>query len=250
MRLESSVPPWNQGAPVAPAATESCTKVFSVGTFCGATGRQQGHDVVMQPFDDVADVADGADGAADWWQPDGAEESCDLQQLLRFAVPASQPAATAGTASAAAETATMKAETTRCVRRYAMLRERLVARLLREISNLATPPESQQLPFPAAGRTISLREQRTEGLWEGNFRPKTVPNRGILTMATPRLARDPNDRWIGGVCGGIARWLGWDPDMVRIAYILLSVLSVAFPGTIVYIILWILMPLEADPQEP
>lgn len=68
-------------------------------------------------------------------------------------------------------------------------------------------------------------------------------------MQTVRLARNPHDRWIGGVCGGIARWLGWDPDMVRIAYVLLSILSVAFPGTIVYIILWIVMPLEDDPQE-
>ena len=29
-------------------------------------------------------------------------------------------------------------------------------------------------------------------------------------METVRLARDPHDRWIGGVCGGIARWLGWN----------------------------------------
>ncbi len=52
------------------------------------------------------------------------------------------------------------------------------------------------------------------------------------------------NRFIGGVCGGIARWLGWDPTLVRIGYILLSVLSVAFPGILVYIILWIVMPSE------
>jgi phage shock protein C len=63
-------------------------------------------------------------------------------------------------------------------------------------------------------------------------------------MATTHLARNPNDRWIGGVCGGIARWLGWNSDMVRIIYVLASILSVAFPGTIVYIVLWIVMPLE------
>lgn len=63
-------------------------------------------------------------------------------------------------------------------------------------------------------------------------------------MATTHLARDPHDRILGGVCGGIARWLGWDPTAVRILYVLLSVLSAAFPGTLVYIILWIVMPLE------
>lgn len=63
-------------------------------------------------------------------------------------------------------------------------------------------------------------------------------------METARLARNPNDRWIGGVCGGIARWLGWNSDTVRIVYVLASILSAAFPGTIVYVLLWILMPLE------
>lgn len=63
-------------------------------------------------------------------------------------------------------------------------------------------------------------------------------------MPTGHLARHPNDRWIAGVCGGIARWLGWESDTVRILYVLLSVLSAAFPGTIVYIILWVAMPVE------
>jgi len=47
---------------------------------------------------------------------------------------------------------------------------------------------------------------------------------------------------IAGVCGGIAEWLGWDPTIVRIGYVLLSVLSAAFPGILVYIILWIVIP--------
>jgi phage shock protein PspC (stress-responsive transcriptional regulator) len=47
---------------------------------------------------------------------------------------------------------------------------------------------------------------------------------------------------IAGVCGGIAEWLGWSPAWVRLLYILISVLSAAFPGIIVYIILWIVMP--------
>ena len=51
-------------------------------------------------------------------------------------------------------------------------------------------------------------------------------------------------RVLGGVCGGIAKWLGWDPTLVRIGYILLSVMSVAFPGILVYIVLWIVMPSE------
>jgi phage shock protein PspC (stress-responsive transcriptional regulator) len=49
---------------------------------------------------------------------------------------------------------------------------------------------------------------------------------------------------LGGVCGGLAKWLGWDVTLVRLLYIFVSILSVAFPGTIVYIILWIVMPEE------
>jgi phage shock protein C len=58
------------------------------------------------------------------------------------------------------------------------------------------------------------------------------------------LYRSRHNRLIAGVCGGIAAWLGWDPTLVRILYVLVSILSVAFPGFLVYIILWIVMPLE------
>jgi len=56
------------------------------------------------------------------------------------------------------------------------------------------------------------------------------------------LHRSTRNRMIGGVCGGIAAWVGWDPTIVRIAYVALSILSVAFPGLIVYLILWLIMP--------
>jgi len=56
------------------------------------------------------------------------------------------------------------------------------------------------------------------------------------------LHRSRKHKMIAGVCGGIAEWLGWDPTLVRIVYVVGSVLSVAFPGIIVYIALWILMP--------
>jgi len=47
---------------------------------------------------------------------------------------------------------------------------------------------------------------------------------------------------IAGVCGGIAEWLGWSPSAVRILYVVISILSAAFPGVIVYIVLWLVMP--------
>jgi phage shock protein PspC (stress-responsive transcriptional regulator) len=51
-----------------------------------------------------------------------------------------------------------------------------------------------------------------------------------------------NNKMIAGVCGGLAEWLGWDATIVRIAYVLISIFSAAFPGILVYIILWLVMP--------
>jgi phage shock protein PspC (stress-responsive transcriptional regulator) len=58
------------------------------------------------------------------------------------------------------------------------------------------------------------------------------------------LYRSRTARIFGGVCGGIAKALGWSPARVRVLYVIASVLSVAFPGIIVYLILWIAVPLE------
>lgn len=56
------------------------------------------------------------------------------------------------------------------------------------------------------------------------------------------LRRSQQHNIIAGVCGGIADWLGWSATTVRLLYVLLSVLSAAFPGILVYLILWIAMP--------
>ncbi len=57
-----------------------------------------------------------------------------------------------------------------------------------------------------------------------------------------RPLRKSDDRIIAGVCGGLAEWLGWPANRTRLAYVVLSVLSAAFPGILVYVILWIAMP--------
>ena len=49
---------------------------------------------------------------------------------------------------------------------------------------------------------------------------------------------------IAGVLGGLAQYFGFDPTLARVLYVILSVVSVGFPGILVYIILWIIMPEE------
>lgn len=54
--------------------------------------------------------------------------------------------------------------------------------------------------------------------------------------------RSNRNRVIAGVCGGLAEWLDWPPGRVRVLYVLVSILSVAFPGILVYLILWLVVP--------
>ncbi len=70
-----------------------------------------------------------------------------------------------------------------------------------------------------------------------------------MAEAQTGLKRSVESRLIGGVCGGIAEWLGWDPTLVRITYVAVSLLSAAFPGIIVYVMLWVLMPERDDWEE-
>ena len=64
------------------------------------------------------------------------------------------------------------------------------------------------------------------------------------------LVRSASDRMIAGVCGGIAAWLGWNPTLVRVLYVVVSILSAAFPGILVYIVLWIVMPSRPPALSP
>jgi phage shock protein C len=73
------------------------------------------------------------------------------------------------------------------------------------------------------------------------------PERDEMTCRNP-LVRSWRDVKIAGVCGGIADWLGWDPTHVRVFYVVLTVFSAAFPGVLLYLALWYMMP--QDPQRP
>ena len=56
-----------------------------------------------------------------------------------------------------------------------------------------------------------------------------------------KLYRSSN-RVMAGVCGDIAEYFDIDPTLIRVAYVILSLFSAAFPGVLLYIILMILIP--------
>jgi len=51
---------------------------------------------------------------------------------------------------------------------------------------------------------------------------------------------------IAGICGGVAEYFDVDPTVVRLVYVIISVFSVAFPGILVYLIAWLLMPQDFE----
>ena len=58
-----------------------------------------------------------------------------------------------------------------------------------------------------------------------------------------RLTRS-NDKMVAGVLAGIANYFDVDPTIVRIAYVILSIASIGFPGIIAYLIMWAVIPVE------
>lgn len=76
---------------------------------------------------------------------------------------------------------------------------------------------------------------------------RKIPAKLVAMADGSKRLRKSKNRMIAGVCGGIAEWLGWDPTLVRVLYVLVSIFSAAFPGILVYIILWIVMP---GPEVP
>ena len=59
------------------------------------------------------------------------------------------------------------------------------------------------------------------------------------------IKRSRSEAMIGGVCAGIARHFGWSVTGTRVGYVILSIFSAAFPGILVYLVLWLVLPQEA-----
>lgn len=59
------------------------------------------------------------------------------------------------------------------------------------------------------------------------------------------LRRSRSDRMIAGVVAGLAKYFGIDPTVARVLYVVGSVVSAAFPGMLVYVLLWAIVP-EGD----
>jgi phage shock protein C len=64
----------------------------------------------------------------------------------------------------------------------------------------------------------------------------------VMTMKNKRLVRKNNDRMLFGVSAGLADYLGIDPVIIRLLFVLLTL--VGAHGILIYLILLIVMPEE------
>lgn len=65
-----------------------------------------------------------------------------------------------------------------------------------------------------------------------------------MTSPTHPLRRSVDNRIIAGIIGGLAEYFELDPTLLRVLYVVVSIISVAFPGILVYLILWMVIPAE------
>lgn len=65
-----------------------------------------------------------------------------------------------------------------------------------------------------------------------------------MASSNSKLTRSSSDRVVAGICGGLAERLGWDVTLIRLIYVLFSIFTAGLPLTIIYIILWWIIPAD------
>lgn len=65
-------------------------------------------------------------------------------------------------------------------------------------------------------------------------------------MANTGLYRSNRSNMIAGVMGGIAERFGWNANLLRVIFVLVSIMSAAFPGILVYLVLWLVIPKQRN----
>jgi len=122
------------------------------------------------------------------------------------------------------------------------------------------PDEPTEISEPEEPTEVTEVEEPTEITEADVSEPEAATEETVVTDTTaeettaapapraePRLARSRDDRVIAGVCGGLARYLGIDAVLVRIAALLL--IFAGGVGLVLYVIGWIAMPEEPGDND-
>jgi phage shock protein PspC (stress-responsive transcriptional regulator) len=106
-----------------------------------------------------------------------------------------------------------------------------------EIFSSLTNPGKQVINLKDIDHVISIMgDPREIG---GNEKKSQAGYKSEYATRPRRLYRDPDDRVIGGVCGGLGAYFDIDPLIIRIIFI---ILFFVFFGLIIYLVLWIAVP--------
>jgi phage shock protein C len=62
-----------------------------------------------------------------------------------------------------------------------------------------------------------------------------------------KLNRSTDNRWLAGVCGGLAKYFDVDPTLVRVIFVVLALIGLG--GVIIYLLLWVIIPPEPTAEE-
>ena len=99
-----------------------------------------------------------------------------------------------------------------------------------------TPDETQPTQGPA--------EEPTQ---EAPTQPQAPTTETIGASGIRRLTRSSDDRILGGVSGGLARYFNIDPILFRLGFVVLALLG--FAGVVLYLAMWLLLPNEEGRYE-
>lgn len=69
-----------------------------------------------------------------------------------------------------------------------------------------------------------------------------------MSSVSKRLYRSRSERWLAGVCGGIGEYFNTDPTVIRVIFVLAALIMGG--GLLIYLILWLIIPLEPEVLEP
>lgn len=76
---------------------------------------------------------------------------------------------------------------------------------------------------------------------------QSVPAPPRPAMAQRYLMRSATNKRIAGVCAGFADYFGLDAVLTRILWVLLTFFTGVFPGVVIYVVSWLIMPVAPYP---
>jgi phage shock protein PspC (stress-responsive transcriptional regulator) len=110
---------------------------------------------------------------------------------------------------------------------------------IRKGASAVTDTDIEEI-ITSMGRVEDFEAEEKQAAAE-NAQPAAQQNYTYTEKKNKRLYRDTNDKFIGGVCSGIAAYLNVDPAIVRLLFAIITFGGFGF-GVLVYIILWIILP--------